>query len=400
MKTSTHIDAPNFAQLIDETQSAIQVHAQEVSTDRWQGWDIKGRPDYITYELLNYSCHVPLLFEGISQYKAQIQPNLPWADNHFYERVCGQPINPGTEWANWPWGGSANKHRVDKKGPEIGDHDWAYLAALIDADGSITIREDGKPHIVIHQVDKEYLRKIQMRFGVGQLRDQDNNSGLSDKQYLRWQISARDDLKWVLSNVLRHIKLKRPQAIEAFNNIPDADMRLVGNRHREPTFNHNYMQRFWPKFAGMTDGGSLDKGEIELYDLKPHFGIYHEYGDLNDLVNYLIKEPTTRQAYIPLFFPEDTGFGDGGRKPCTLGYQFIVRNKQLHIYYPMRSCDFVRHFRDDIYLGVRLLLWVLEKCRAADPDTWNDVRPGSYSMHCTSLHIFTNDRLKLFGKGR
>lgn len=284
MKMSTHIEARNFADLIDETQEAIQLHSSEVSTDRWQGWDIKGRPDYITHELLNFSCHVPLYGEELSLYQHDIKANLPWADDHFLERVGGHPINPGVEWANWPWSQSAAQH-LDKK------------------------------------------------------------------------------------------------------------------------FNHNYMERLWPKFAGLFNRGTRTAEEYkELMfgagGANPLKGIYHEYGDLNDLVKYLIKEPTTRQAYIPLFFPEDTGWGDGGRKPCTLGYQFIVRNKQLHIYYPMRSCDFVRHFRDDIYLGVRLLLWVLDRCREADPETWNQVTPGSYSMHCTSLHIFTNDWIKLFGKAR
>lgn len=285
MKTSTHIEAPCFSDLIQDTQHTIRVHSSEVSTDRWQGWNVKGRPDYITHELLNYSCHVPLYGEDLDVYRADIEPNLPWADDHFEERVCGYPINPGTQWANWPWGKAAAKHRsADEK------------------------------------------------------------------------------------------------------------------------FNHNYMERLWPKFAGFL-GGTKTVDEYKDEFKKRGFregealqGIYHEYGDLNDLVNYLVKEPTTRQAYIPLFFPEDTGWGDGGRKPCTLGYQFIVRDKKLHIYYPMRSCDFVRHFRDDIYLGVRLLLWVLQECRKQDPETWNGVSPGSYSMHCTSLHVFTNDWITLFGK--
>lgn len=283
MKTSTHIEARNFATLIGLTQNAIFNDSQEVSTDRWQSWDIKNRPDYVTYELLNYSCHVPLYGEELDLYQHDIKANLPWADDHFEERVCGYPINPGTQWENWPWGAAAAKHR-------------------------------------------------------------DGNA----------------------------------------------------------KFNHNYMERLWPKIAGLVNSGTRTpedyKKEIPPGGYASIMGIYHQYGDLNDLVKYLVKEPTTRQAYIPLFFPEDTGFGDGGRKPCTLGYQFIVRNKQLHLYYPMRSCDFVRHFRDDIYLGIRLLLWVLYKCREADPDTWNDIKPGSYSMHCTSLHIFTNDWINLFGK--
>jgi hypothetical protein len=110
------------------------------------------------------------------------------------------------------------------------------------------------------------------------------------------------------------------------------------------------------------------------------------------------RDPLTRQAYLPIFFPEDTGVGDGGRKPCTLGYQFIVRDDKLHIYYPMRSCDLLRHFRDDCYLTVRLAIWVLEQLRfsllEADKESkafWANVQLGSLAMHMTSLHCFIGD---------
>jgi hypothetical protein len=270
-----------FSEVLEDTKTEIRVNSSEVHTDRWQGWDIKGRPDYVTYELLNFGFKALLPSEDLQYYRDDIQPQLPWCDNHFLERVGGHPINPGVEWANWKWGAAAAKHRAaDEK------------------------------------------------------------------------------------------------------------------------FNHNYMERFWPKHARqdcLTPEGRIPEGVILN---ARHQGIAHQYGDLRDLVDYLVKEPTTRQAWIPLFFPEDTGFGDGGRKPCTLGYQFIVRDKKLHVYYPLRSCDFVRHFRDDIYLAVRLLLWILEECRKQDPETWNQVTPGTYTMHCTSLHIFTNDWVQLFGKAR
>ena len=127
-------------------------------------------------------------------------------------------------------------------------------------------------------------------------------------------------------------------------------------------------------------------------DPRPKYGIAHYYGDLQDVVDLLSAEPHNRQSFIPLFFPEDTGMGDGGRKPCTIGYQFICREDQLHIWYPLRSCDFVRHWQDDCYMAVRLLLWVLDRCREKNPGFWSKVTPGTYAMHMTSLHIFAGDR--------
>lgn len=247
-----------------------------VKTERWQG--VEANTD--TYELRNVCFEVPLHdIEVLDHWRLDIKPNLPWADDHFLERVCGEPLNPGVQWANWPYGLSASKFKTTR-------------------------------------------------------------------------------------------------------------------------FNHNYMERLWPKFARRTDDGSLPtifKKHVRKYpekDHRPKFGIAHFYGDLQDVVELLCKEPHTRQAYIPLFFPEDTGLGDGGRKPCTLGYQFTVREDKLHIWYPLRSCDFTRHWQDDCYMAVRLLLWVLDECRKASPEFWNKVTPGTYAMHMTSLHIFASDKEK------
>ncbi len=249
-----------------------------MKTERWQG--VAANTD--TAELRNVCFEVDLLgTEDLDCWRADIQPNLPWADDHFLERVGGEPINPGVQWANWPWGQSANKFRKD-----------------------------------------------------------------------------------------------------------------------QGRFNHNYMERLWPKFARRTPDGSLPgstSGSIRRYpekDPRPHFGIGHHYGDLQDLVELLAKEPHTRQAWMPLFFPEDTGFGDGGRKMCSLGYQVLVRDGRAHLWYPLRSCDVVRHWQDDCYLAVRMLLWIIEQCRLRS-EAWKDIKPGTYAMHMTSLHAFESDRSTL-----
>lgn len=156
--------------------------------------------------------------------------------------------------------------------------------------------------------------------------------------------------------------------------------------HKEDVFDHSYAERYWPKNAGQTPGGYVEE------DLPPHRGIRFEYGDLHDLVTLLANEPLTRQAYLPVWFPEDLAAAKlNKRVPCTLGYHFIMRDQKLHVVYPMRSCDYLRHFRDDVYLTIRLLLWVLDECRKIN-SSWDEVQPGTLTMHITSLHIFRNDR--------
>lgn len=256
---------PSFKAAIDRASIAMRDYSRLVHTEKWQGLDVVNRPEAEMREVLNWDFRVAMPNESLEHYQRDIEPNLPWADEHFEERVCGYPMNPGESWKRWPWAQSAAQF-TDEKG----------------------------------------------RFEV------------------------------------------------------------------------NYMERFWgakpfddtfpPKLAGIRG---------------------RPYGDLDNIVALLAREPLTRQAYLPIYWPEDTGAG--GRVPCSLGYHWIMRGGYFHVHYPIRSCDFFRHFRDDIYLCVRLTLWLLRQLRRRST-SWNDVRPGYMSMWIGSLHVFVNDYVKLFGR--
>jgi hypothetical protein len=261
---------PNFHAAIDYLHGWLKHHSSKVYTGTWQGISTEGRPDLMTYEARDVFFKVQVNTEDLLQLQGQILPNIPWADEHFVERVGGQPLNPPPSWVKWPYAHSANK-----------------------------FREDGK-------------------------------------------------------------------------------------------FNHTYPERFWPKYANK----GADRPH-DMFDGQPaiHTGIRYEYGDLQDVINLLIKDPHTRQAYLPIFFPEDTGAVHGDRIPCTLGYHFMVRDGRLHVFYPIRSCDFVRHFRDDVYLAVRLLLHVLDCVRVEHRGLY--LSPGDLSVWIGSLHCFANDHRSL-----
>jgi hypothetical protein len=164
----------------------------------------------------------------------------------------------------------------------------------------------------------------------------------------------------------------------------------------EGKFDHTYPERFWPKKAGITRGGFLSTADSDynINRIPVRRGIRFEYGDLNDLVQHLLDDPLSRQAYLPVWFPEDGTCK--GRRPCTLGYHFINRFDYLHVTYYIRSCDFVRHWRDDCYLTLRLLFWILDRLRERD-DRWKRVLPGLFTFHCVSLHMFRSDYEKLYG---
>ena len=144
-------------------------------------------------------------------------------------------------------------------------------------------------------------------------------------------------------------------------------------------FSHTYPERIWPKFASDIPNSKMS-------------GIRYEYGDFNDVVELMSREPFTRQAFLPIWFPEDTGSVTGERVPCTIGYHFIRRGDWVHVVYYIRSCDFFRHFRDDIYLCAKKVFWLIEKLREKDPENWNNVKPGILTMHITSLHAWAVEK--------
>lgn len=151
-------------------------------------------------------------------------------------------------------------------------------------------------------------------------------------------------------------------------------------------FSHTYPERFWPKFA--------NRHEMKQ---EPTQGIRYAYGDLADVVNLLTRSPLTRQAYLPVWFPEDTGAVDGQRVPCTLGYHFMIRKGttdhtlKMSTRYYIRSCDFIRHMDDDVYLTIGLIKWVCEQLRKNGVTVVSD----SLTMHIGSLHAFVGDKVKL-----
>jgi len=244
-----------FSDVTSDFAKRLHDHGYEIKTEKWQGKEITDTHAMI--EILNPSFSCPVV-EDLDELKKEIKPNLPWADDHFQERVGREPLNPGNEYKNWPY----YKHNPEND----------------------KFRTEGKK------------------------------------------------------------------------------------------FTHSYMERIWPPET---------------------MGIRYEYGNFDDVINLLVKEPFTRQAFLPIWFPEDTGVKHGGRVPCSLGYWFIRRGKWLHINYYIRSCDFIRHFRDDIYLTSRKLLWALDELRKKDPETWNDVEPGFLTMYIGSLHCFKLEKSTL-----
>jgi hypothetical protein len=171
-------------------------------------------------------------------------------------------------------------------------------------------------------------------------------------------------------------------------------VRNNGDHTHAGVFDHTYPERFWPRHAGNECPSPEEcMGLCDGYH-GANRGIRFPYGDLNDVAALLARSPLTRQAFLPVWFPEDTGAVKGQRVPCTLGYHFMQRHGKLSCRYYIRSCDAYRHLSNDVYLSARLTQWMCKRVR----DISNgDIRfhVGSMTMHISSLHAFVADVPKI-----
>jgi hypothetical protein len=102
----------SFDAAIKYAVSNLIYHGERVDTGRWQGVATEGKPDLVTREVINLrldvNCSRGMWDEGelqdyFGELAQDIRPNLPWADEHFAERVGGRPLNPDPSHTKWPW---------------------------------------------------------------------------------------------------------------------------------------------------------------------------------------------------------------------------------------------------------------------------------------------------------
>lgn len=119
---------------------------------------------------------------------------------------------------------------------------------------------------------------------------------------------------------------------------------------------------------------------------------YSERFAINQQVWRIIRElrenPDSRQLYVSLWDPHHDCERLGVRRvPCSLGWHFLFRNERLHVTYFMRSCDFVTHFQNDVWLTLKLLHYVAENA---------GFKPGRFSQFINSFHVYEKDVKDVF----
>ena len=105
---------------------------------------------------------------------------------------------------------------------------------------------------------------------------------------------------------------------------------------------------------------------------------------LSKIIEELQRNPDTRQAVLSIWDRSDVnGIGGKVRVPCSIYYQFLIRDNQLHIIYNQRSADVITHFGNDVCLA-----WYLKEYVRG---FLTGVEPGYLYHNIASLHSYKKD---------
>lgn len=210
----------------------------------------------------------------------------------------------------------------------------------------------------------------------------------------QWQGIELDAQMFELNNIF--IQMKMAESMEELAQETKADLPWSEDHFQERMANdpeaRNPGRQWlnWPYYSHGLDDARFRPNGLFAHTYQERFypekgcGRY-ENGNVLDVIERLKNNPTTRQAFLAIWHPEDQS-NNGQRVPCTIGYWFKLNNGKLDLTYLIRSCDAVRHFRNDVYMTQRLAQFVSNKL---------GVGLGTMSMWIGSFHCFATDSYTL-----
>lgn len=103
------------------------------------------------------------------------------------------------------------------------------------------------------------------------------------------------------------------------------------------------------------------------------------------IVEILRNDPDSRRAVVPIYGKEDAGLNSKDI-PCTIGFQFLIRNNKLDMIVNMRSNDIFLGFPYDTF---NFTMWQeYVACKL-------NIEIGTYTHIANSLHFYEKDREKI-----
>lgn len=136
----------------------------------------------------------------------------------------------------------------------------------------------------------------------------------------------------------------------------------------------------WQKLMSKKDGDKFD------YTYSERINYVHQ---LDNAIAALRDDVHSRRAMIMVFRPEDTqeSMGYQTRIPCSVSYQFLIRNNKLMVIYYIRSNDYFKHFAIDIWLTHAIQDYICQQLQG----TYPGLKVGSLNYYAGSFHAYNED---------
>jgi thymidylate synthase len=157
----------------------------------------------------------------------------------------------------------------------------------------------------------------------------------------------------------------------------------VSKEELNPGNSYKVRLDLWQGFMSKTDG--------EKFDYTYSDRICRDGMDQVVCCIEALKEDIhSRRAMVMIFDGDLDGPNMKGaetRIPCSISYQFLVRNNRVYCIYYIRSNDYFKHFGIDIYLAAEMIKYITEELKS----TYPDIKTGSLTYFAGSLHAYNED---------
>ena len=150
---------------------------------------------------------------------------------------------------------------------------------------------------------------------------------------------------------------------------------------------NSYKIRFdlWQKF--MSKGTNEEKFD---YTYSERISAYNQ---IQAVVGSLKEDIHSRRAMLMIWDSSiDSSRMEGAntRIPCSISYQFLIRNNRLFCIYYIRSNDYYAHWALDIWLSGALMEYIRKQLL----DPYPNLKLGSLNYFCGSFHVYNHDLKK------
>jgi thymidylate synthase len=170
---------------------------------------------------------------------------------------------------------------------------------------------------------------------------------------------------------------------EADNIEKYCEQELLDRVNREglnPGNSYKIRLDLWQSLMSKKDGEKFDY----TYSERINF-----HNQLDNAIESLKEDEHSRRAMVMIFKPEDTdeSMGFATRIPCSISYQFVIRNNKLMVIYYIRSNDYFKHFAIDIWLANAMQEYIVGQLK----ETYPKLKVGSLNYYCGSFHAYNED---------